>query len=81
MTVLQLKSKEPQGNLYREVRPGLVAILLAALLAWYRRPARPPDLPHYLRADVGLSPEPLPLDWRGVPRHPVDPTIVNAWKR
>jgi len=80
MTVLQFKSKVTQPNLYREVRPGLVAILLAALRAWYRRPARPPDLPTYLRADVGLLPEPLPLD-RGVPYRAIDPTIVHAWKR
>lgn len=29
---------------------------LAALLSWLRRPKRPPDVPAYLRADLGLPP-------------------------
>lgn len=30
--------------------------LLAALVSWLRRPKRPPDVPAYLRADLGLPP-------------------------
>lgn len=30
--------------------------LLAALRSWLKRPKRPPDVPAYLRADLGLPP-------------------------
>ena len=39
-----------------ERRRNLVELLLAALLSWLRRPKRPPDVPDYLRADLGLPP-------------------------
>jgi hypothetical protein len=40
-----------------EPRRNLVEVLLAAVLSWMRRRKRPPDVPPYLRADLGLPPE------------------------
>ncbi|WP_152664611.1 hypothetical protein [Devosia geojensis] len=39
-----------------EPRRNVLEKLLAALLSWLRRPKRPPDVPDYLRADLGLPP-------------------------
>ena len=34
-----------------------------------------------LLAPPTAGPEPLPVDWRGVPYRANDPTIVHAWQR
>ena len=83
MIVLQLRTNrtEVRNNVARQTRPSLAAMLLTTLVAWWHRPAHPPDLPSYLRADVGLPVEPVSLDWHGVPYRLTDPTIVHAWKR
>jgi len=83
MSVLQFKTDRTdiRNNVDHEVRPSLATMLLATFVVWWHRPAHPPDLPSYLRQDVGLPPEPSPLDWRGVPYRLTDPTIVHAWKR
>jgi hypothetical protein len=83
MIVLQFRTSRTQvrDNVARQTRPSLVTMLLATLVAWWHRPAHPPDLPPHLRADVGLPPERLPLDWRGMPYRLTDPMIVRAWKR
>jgi hypothetical protein len=54
---------------------------LAAVWHWLN--AAPPisPIPPYLREDMGLPPDPLPRDWRDRPHHPVDPTILHAWRR
>jgi hypothetical protein len=54
---------------------------LGALWRWLN--AAPPisPIPPYLREDMGLPPDPLPRDWRDRPHHPVDPTILHAWRR
>ncbi|MDR3476147.1 MAG: hypothetical protein P4M09_31265 [Devosia sp.] len=49
--------------------------------SWLNAPPPPPPIPPYLREDMGLPPDPLPRDWRGVPFHPVDPTVLHGWKR
>ena len=46
---------------------GLFAVLLAALRAYWSRPRLPPDLPAYLRADLGLDAAPEPAHWLDVP--------------
>jgi len=50
-----------------EPRRNIVELLLAALRSWLRRPRRPPDVPDYLRADLGLPPADGPTSearWR-----------------
>ena len=83
MPVLQFRPDQTvvRNNIDLKARPTLVAMLFATFVAWWHRPAHPPDLPPYLRRDVGLPPEPSPSDWRGVPYRLTDPTIVHAWKR
>ena len=49
---------------------GLIAVLLEALRAYWGRPRLPPDLPAYLRADIGLGPDPEPAHWLDVPINP-----------
>jgi hypothetical protein len=49
---------------------GLLAVLLAALRAYWGRPRLPPDLPAYLRADLGLGPDTEPAHWLDVPINP-----------
>ncbi|GLQ53015.1 hypothetical protein [Devosia nitrariae] len=64
---MTLKNANPRGLALRatdgwsisEGTPGrrnALEKLLAALLSWRRRPKRPPDVPDYLRADLGLPP-------------------------
>ncbi len=48
--------------------------LLVPLIAWLRGPPRLPDVPDYLREDVGLPAEPAP-------RYVLDPTIIHGWRR
>ena len=42
---------------------GLLAVIAAAISAWWNRPQLPSNLPAYLRADLGLSPEATPAHW------------------
>jgi len=49
---------------------GLVPVLIAALRAYWSRPRLPPDLPAYLREDVGLGPLVEPAHWSEVPINP-----------
>ncbi|WP_172122534.1 MULTISPECIES: hypothetical protein [unclassified Devosia] len=49
---------------------GLVPVLIAALRAYWSRPRLPPDLPAYLREDVGLSPPIQPMHWLDVQINP-----------
>lgn len=42
---------------------GLLAVLGAAVSAWWNRPRLPSDLPPYLREDVGLLPDATPAHW------------------
>jgi len=60
-------------------RPRLRLGFLVALVAWLQPQPRPPDLPDYLRQDIGL----LPDQWQADPlrRHPVDLTVLHAWRR
>ena len=46
---------------------GLFPVLLAAIRAWWKRPRLPPNLPAYLRADLGLSSEDFhPVYWMDI---------------
>ena len=50
---------------------GLFPVLLAAIRAWWARPRLPPNLPAYLRADVGLSRVDADIVyWMDIPIHP-----------
>jgi hypothetical protein len=50
---------------------GLVPVLIAALRAWWSRPRLPPNLPAYLREDVGLSRvDSQIVYWMDIPIHP-----------
>ena len=44
---------------------GLAPVMLAAIRAWWSRPRLPPDLPAYLREDVGLPAE--AVSWLDLP--------------
>ena len=46
---------------------GLLSVLGAAIGAWWNRPRLPSNLPAYLRADLGLSPEATPAHWLDIP--------------
>lgn len=49
---------------------GLIAVLVAAISAWAEQKQNYPEVPHYLRADVGLPPEDhLSSQWLGVDLH------------
>jgi len=48
---------------------GLFSVLVAALRAWWKRPRLPPNLPAYLRADVGLPAEDQVVYWMDIPIH------------
>ena len=49
---------------------GLVAVLIAAIRAWWKRPRLPPNLPAHLRADVGLPAQDHVVYWMDIPIHP-----------
>ena len=70
-----------EGDRCRYADEDAVAPLWQRVLAWWLGPARPPDLPDFLREDVGLPPRPTPYDRRGIPHHPVDVTILHGWRR
>jgi hypothetical protein len=53
---------------------GLFAVLVAAIRAWWKRPRLPPNLPAYLRVDVGLPAEDHVVYWMDIP---INPTVVN----
>jgi hypothetical protein len=55
---------------------GLLPVLGAALRAWWKRPRLPPNLPDYLREDVGLQPEGRVVYWMDVPINPSTPTLL-----
>lgn len=42
---------------------GLLAVLAAAITAWWHRPKVPADLTDRLRADIGLLPNVTPAHW------------------
>ena len=42
---------------------GLLAVIGAAIGAWWTRPQLPPHLPAYLRADLGLPADATPAHW------------------
>jgi hypothetical protein len=42
---------------------GLLAVVGAALAAWWNRPQLPSNLPAHLRADIGLLPEADAAHW------------------
>jgi hypothetical protein len=46
---------------------GLLSVIATAISAWWNRPRLPANLPAYLRSDVGLPPETLPIHWLDVP--------------
>jgi hypothetical protein len=52
------------------VQRGLVPVLIEALRAWWKRPRLPPNLPAYLRVDVGLPAEDNIVYWMDIPIHP-----------
>ena len=45
---------------------GLLAVLGAAISAWWNRPRLPDNLPAYLRADLGLSPVADAAHWLNI---------------
>jgi hypothetical protein len=49
---------------------GLLPVLFAAIRAWWKRPRLPPNLPAYLREDVGLPVEDHVVYWMDIPIHP-----------
>ena len=49
---------------------GLFPVLLAAVRAWWKRPRLPPNLPAYLRVDVGLPADGHPVYWMDIPVSP-----------
>ncbi|MDB5527905.1 MAG: hypothetical protein JWR51_1008 [Devosia sp.] len=52
------------------VQRGLVPVLIEAFRAWWKRPRLPPNLPAYLRVDVGLPAEDNVVYWMDIPIHP-----------
>ncbi len=56
---------------------GLLAVIGAALLAWWNRPRIPSDLPAYLRADIGLPPVETESHWINIP---VNPARTPLWR-
>ncbi|WP_156458277.1 hypothetical protein [Devosia epidermidihirudinis] len=52
---------------------GLLAVLGAAISAWWNRPRLPPELPAHLRTDVGLLPDSDSPQWFDLPAHPILP--------
>jgi hypothetical protein len=46
---------------------GLLAVVGAAIHAWWNRPRMPSNLPAYLRADVGLPPDANAAHWTDIP--------------
>lgn len=60
-TIARRALRVPDGYSISEGVPergGALAGFLDALRAWFARFARPPDVPDYLREDVGLPPAP-----------------------
>src|SRR6185312_6974541 len=51
------------------------------LLDWWFGPALPPDLPDFLREDMGIEPRLNLYDRRITGYHPVDVTMLHGWKR
>ncbi|MDB5589163.1 MAG: hypothetical protein JWP26_4133 [Devosia sp.] len=49
---------------------GLLPVLITAIRAWWSRPRLPPNLPAYLRVDVGLPAEEHAVYWMDIPIHP-----------
>ena len=54
---------------------GLVPVLIAALRAWWSRPRLPPNLPAYLREDVGLPAE--AVSWLDLP---TNLNVLALWR-
>lgn len=44
---------------------GLLPVIAAALVAWWRKPPRPGPIPAHLRGDLGLPPDDGYLVWPG----------------
>ncbi|MET3926534.1 hypothetical protein [Devosia sp. 2618] len=42
---------------------GLLAVMGAAISAWWNRPRLPSNVPGYLREDIGLPPDANPSHW------------------
>jgi len=59
----------------------LNASLWRRLVEWWFGPPRLPELPDYLREDVGLPVEPRLYDRRITGYHPVDVTALHGWRR
>jgi hypothetical protein len=61
---------------------GLFPVLLTAIRVWWSRPRLPPNLPAYLRADVGLSPvDSKIVYWMDIPIHPHSVLAPNPLRR
>lgn len=60
---------------------GLFTVLVAAVRAWWKRPRLPPNLPAYLRADLGLPPSDEIVYWMDIPIHPPNAGTPDALKR
>ena len=54
---------------------GLVPVLIAALRSWWSRPRLPPNLPAYLREDVGLPAE--AVSWLDLP---TNLNVLALWR-
>ena len=61
---------------------GLFPVLLTAIRAWWARPRLPPNLPAYLREDVGLSRVDADIVyWMDIPIHPHSVNARDALRR
>lgn len=56
---------------------GLLAVLGAAVSAWWHRPRLPSNIPPYLRDDVGLLPDATPAYWIDITPNPVVPNALR----
>lgn len=61
---------------------GLFSVLVAAIRAWWKRPRLPPNLPAYLRSDLGLPPDDGQIVyWMDIPIHPHSVPTPNPLQR